>query len=77
MDFGLSDDHRLLDAGRIALPADSLGACQSMIERAGGWTDEQDLHFWYERVGAGRHLPRGAEFRRDRAAALQDLAAAS
>jgi alkylation response protein AidB-like acyl-CoA dehydrogenase len=148
---------RMLDAGRIALAADSLGACEAMIEQAVayarerkqferligsfqavkhmcaemiaeleparslvwyaahsfdalpaeaplmachalahvseigreiasiatqvhggiGWTDEQNLHFWYKRVGVGRHLLGGPEFLRDRAARLQGLAAAS
>ena len=148
---------RMLDAGRIALAADVLGACESMIEQsvayAGerkqfdrligsfqavkhlcaemaaeieparslvwyaahsfdaqpeeaplmachvlahvseigrdiasvstqvhggiGWTDEQNLHFWFKRIGNGRHLLGGPEFLRNRAAELQGLAAAS
>ena len=148
---------RMLDAGRIALAADSLGACESMIEQAVayagqrkqfgrligsfqavkhmcaemiaeleparsllwysahsfdalpdeapllachalahiseigreissvatqvhggiGWTDEQNLHFWFQRIGVGRHLLGGPEFLRARAAEIQSLAAAS
>jgi len=148
---------RMLDAGRIALAADSLGACESMIEQAVayagqrkqfgrligsfqavkhmcaemiaeleparsllwysahsfdalpdeapllachalahiseigseissvatqvqggiGWTDEQNLHFWFKRIGVGRHLLGGPEFLRARAAEIQGLAAAS
>jgi alkylation response protein AidB-like acyl-CoA dehydrogenase len=148
---------RMLDAGRIALAADSLGACEAMIEQAVayagqrkqferligsfqavkhmcaemiaeleparslvwyaahsfdalpaeaplmachalahvseigreiasiatqvhggiGWTDEQNLHFWYKRIGVGRHLLGGPELLRDRAATLQGLAAVS
>jgi alkylation response protein AidB-like acyl-CoA dehydrogenase len=148
---------RMLDAGRIALAADSLGACDSMIEQsvayAGqrkqfdrligsfqavkhmcaemiaeleparsllwyaahsfdalpaeaplmachvlahvseigrdiasvstqvhggiGWTDEQNLHFWFKRIGVGRHLLGGPELLRARAAEIQGLAAAS
>jgi alkylation response protein AidB-like acyl-CoA dehydrogenase len=41
-----------------------------------GWTDEQNLHFWYKRVGMGRHLLGGPELLRERAVALQDLAVA-
>ncbi|MBW2229765.1 MAG: acyl-CoA/acyl-ACP dehydrogenase [Deltaproteobacteria bacterium] len=147
---------RMLDAGRIALAADCLGACESMIEQAVayagerkqfdrligsfqavkhmcaemiaeleparsllwyaahsfdalpeetplmachvlahvseigreiasvstqvhggiGWTDEQNLHFWFKRIGVGRHLLGGPELLRDRAAELQDLAVA-
>jgi len=148
---------KMLDAGRIALAADSLGACESMIEQAVsyaqkrkqfgrligsfqavkhmcaemiaaleparsmlwyaahsfdalpsetslmachllahtseiareiasvstqvhggiGWTDEQNLHFWFKRVGLARHLLGGPEWLRDRAAELQGLAEAS
>jgi alkylation response protein AidB-like acyl-CoA dehydrogenase len=148
---------RMLDAGRIALAADSLGACESMIEQAVayaqerkqfdrvigsfqavkhmcaemiaeleparsllwyaahsfdalpdeaplmachvlahsaeigreiasvstqvhggiGWTDEQNLHFWFKRIGVARHLLGGPEFLRERAAELQGLALAS
>jgi alkylation response protein AidB-like acyl-CoA dehydrogenase len=148
---------RMLDAGRIALAADSFGACESMIEQAVayagerkqferligsfqavkhmcsemiaeleparsllwyaahsfhalpgeaplmashalahiseigreiasvatqvqggiGWTDEQNLHFWFKRIGVGRHLLGGPEFLRARAAEIQGLAPAS
>jgi len=145
---------RMLDAGRIALSADTLGACGSMIGRAVvyagdrkqfdrvigsfqavkhmcaemvaeleparslmwyaaysfdsqpdeapltachtlahaseigrdiasvatqvhggiGWTDEQNLHFWFKRIGNARHLLGGPELLRERAAKLQGLA---
>jgi len=148
---------RMLDAGRIALAADALGACESMIEQAVayskerkqfdraigsfqavkhmcaemiaeleparsllwyaahsfdalpeeaplmachalahiseigreiasvatqvhggiGWTDEQNLHFWFKRIGTARHMLGGPEFLRSRAAEIQGLAAAS
>jgi alkylation response protein AidB-like acyl-CoA dehydrogenase len=147
---------RMLDAGRIALAADSLGACESMIEQAVayakerkqfdrvigsfqavkhmcaemiaeleparsllwyaahsfdalpdeaplmachvlahvseigreissaatqvhggiGWTDEQNLHFWFKRIGVDRHLLGGPEQLRSRASELQGLPAA-
>jgi len=148
---------RMLDAGRIALAADALGACESMIEQAVayakvrkqfnraigsfqavkhmcaemiaeleparsmlwyaahsfdampdeaplmachalahvseigweiasvstqveggiGWTDEQNLHFWFKRIGNARHLLGGPEYLRNRAAELQGFAVAS
>ena len=148
---------RMLDAGRIALAADALGAAESMIERAVayamerkqfervigsfqavkhmcaemiaeleparsllwyaahshdalpeetplmachalahvseigrdiasvatqvhggiGWTDEQNVHFWFKRIAVARHLLGGPEYLRNRAAELQGLAEAS
>ena len=145
---------RMLEAGRIALAADALGACESMVEQAVayamerkqfnrligsfqavkhmcsemiaeveparsllwyaahsfdalpdetpllachvlahvseigreiasvstqvhggiGWTDEQNLHFWFKRIANARHLLGGPEFLRNRAAQLQGLA---
>jgi alkylation response protein AidB-like acyl-CoA dehydrogenase len=144
---------RMLDAGRIVLAADTLGACDSMIEQAVayagerkqfgrpigsfqavkhmcaemvaeleparsllwyaahsfdaipdeaplmachalahlseigrdiasvatqvhggiGWTDEQNLHFWFKRIGVARHLLGGPELLRNRAAEIQEL----
>ncbi len=146
---------RMLDAGRIALAADTLGACEAMIEQAVayamqrkqfdrviasfqavkhlcaemiaeleparsllwyaahsfdalpdeaplmachalahvseigreiasvstqvhggiGWTDEQNLHLWFKRIGVARHLLGGPELLRSRAAELQGLTA--
>ena len=145
---------RMLNAGRIALAADALGACESMVEQAVayakqrkqfdrligsfqavkhmcsemiaeveparsllwyaahsfdavpdeaplmachvlahiseiareiasistqvhggiGWTDEQNLHFWFKRIGNARHLLGGPEYLRNRAAELQGFA---
>ncbi|MDG2051348.1 MAG: acyl-CoA/acyl-ACP dehydrogenase [Myxococcota bacterium] len=42
-----------------------------------GWTDEQNLHFWFKRIGVDRHLLGGPEWLRLRAAELQGLAKAS
>lgn len=147
----------MLDGGRIALAADALGACESMIERAVdyakerkqfdrvigsfqavkhmcaemvaeleparsllwyaahgfdalpaeaplmachvlahvseigreiasvatqvhggiGWTDEQNLHFWFKRIANARHLLGGPEWLRSRAAELQGLVPAA
>jgi alkylation response protein AidB-like acyl-CoA dehydrogenase len=146
---------RALDAGRIALAADALGACEAMIEQAVayaqqrkqfgraigsfqavkhmgaemiaaleparsllwyaahsfdalpdeapqmachvlahvseigreiastatqvhggiGWTDEQNLHFWFKRIAVARHLLGGPELLRERAAELQGFTA--
>ncbi|MDG2334538.1 MAG: acyl-CoA/acyl-ACP dehydrogenase [Myxococcota bacterium] len=148
---------RMLDAGRIALAADCLGACEAMIEQAVayakerkqfervigsfqavkhmcaemiseleparalvwyaahsfdaspsetpllachalshvseigreiasvatqvhggiGWTDEQNLHFWFKRIGVARGLLGGPHWLRERAASLQNLDKAS
>jgi alkylation response protein AidB-like acyl-CoA dehydrogenase len=42
-----------------------------------GWTDEQNLHFWFKRIGVGRHLLGGPEFLRERAASMQAFDVAS
>ena len=39
-----------------------------------GWTDEQNLHVWYKRIGVARHLLGGPELLRERVARLQGLA---
>jgi alkylation response protein AidB-like acyl-CoA dehydrogenase len=36
-----------------------------------GWTDEQNLHFWFKRIGVSRHSLGGPESLRARAAELQ------
>ena len=42
-----------------------------------GWTDEQNLHFWFKRIGVDRHLLGGPEWLRCRAAELQGFTEAS
>lgn len=42
-----------------------------------GWTDEQNLHFWFKRIGLARHLLGGPEALRARAAHLQSFDIAS
>ena len=42
-----------------------------------GWTDEQNLHFWFKRIASARHLLGGPEFLRERAASLQSFDVAS
>ena len=39
------------------------------------WTDEQNLHFWFKRIGVARHLLGGPDFLRTRAAEIQGLTA--
>jgi alkylation response protein AidB-like acyl-CoA dehydrogenase len=41
-----------------------------------GWTDEQNLHFWFKRIAVARHLLGGPELLRERAARLQGWAPA-
>ena len=36
-----------------------------------GWTDEQNLHFWFKRIAVARHLLGGPELLRECAATLQ------
>jgi len=38
-----------------------------------GWTDEQNLHFWFKRIAVARHLLGGPMLLRERAAALQGI----
>ena len=42
-----------------------------------GWTDEQNLHFWYKRISSARHLLGGPETLREMAASLQSFDLAS
>jgi alkylation response protein AidB-like acyl-CoA dehydrogenase len=42
-----------------------------------GWTDEQNLHFWFKRISSARHMLGGPEFLRNHAAQLQGFAEAS
>ena len=42
-----------------------------------GWTDEQNLHFWFKRIANARHLLGGPETLRNRAAELQGFAPAA
>ena len=42
-----------------------------------GWTDEQNLHFWFKRIANARHLLGGPEYLRNRAAELQGFAPAA
>ncbi len=54
-----------------------IASVSTQIQGGIGWTDEQNLHFWFKRIGSARHLLGGPEFLRNRAAELQGFAAAS
>jgi alkylation response protein AidB-like acyl-CoA dehydrogenase len=54
-----------------------IASISTQIHGGIGWTDEQNLHFWYERISLARHLLGGPEFLRETAASLQALDVAS
>jgi alkylation response protein AidB-like acyl-CoA dehydrogenase len=55
----------------------SIASVSTQVHGGIGWTDEQNLHFWFKRIGNARHLLGGPEFLRNRAAQLQNFAAVS
>lgn len=66
--------HSLAHISEIGRPISSLA---TQVHGGIGWTDDQNLHFWFKRISAARHLLGGPEYLRDRAAQLQGLAKAS
>ena len=54
-----------------------IASISTQVHGGVGWTDEQNLHFWFKRIGVARHLLGGPEFLRERAASLQSLDIAS
>jgi alkylation response protein AidB-like acyl-CoA dehydrogenase len=50
-----------------------IASASTQVHGGIGWTDEQNLHFWFKRIGVARHLLGGPEFLRERAAGLQSL----
>jgi alkylation response protein AidB-like acyl-CoA dehydrogenase len=50
-----------------------IASVATQVHGGTGWTDEQNLHFWYKRVGVARHLLGGPQLLRERAATLQEL----
>ena len=54
-----------------------VASISTQVQGGIGWTDEQNLHFWFKRIGNARHLLGGPELLRSRAAELQGFAAAS
>lgn len=57
--------------------AREIASVSTQVHGGIGWTDEQNLHFWFKRIGVARHLLGGPEFLRERAASLQVFDAAS
>ena len=64
--------HALAHVSEIAREVASVS---TQVHGGIGWTDEQNLHFWYKRIGNARHLLGGPEALRQRAAELQGFAA--
>lgn len=52
-----------------------IASVSTQVHGGTGWTDEQNLHFWFKRLGVSRHLLGGPEYLRALAADLQGLAA--
>ena len=57
--------------------AREIASVSTQVHGGIGWTDEQNLHFWFKRIGNARHLLGGPETLRDRAARLQGFAPAA
>ncbi len=55
--------------------AREIASVSTQVHGGIGWTDEQNLHFWFKRIGNARHLLGGPEYLRKRAAELQGFAA--
>jgi len=64
--------HALAHVSEIAR---EIASVSTQVQGGIGWTDEQNLHFWYKRIGNARHLLGGPEALRQRAAELQGFAA--
>ena len=60
--------HLLAHASEIGR---EIASVSTQVHGGIGWTDEQNLHFWFKRIGAARHLLGGPESLRERAARLQ------
>lgn len=52
-----------------------IASVSTQVHGGTGWTDEQNLHFWFKRLGVARHQLGGPEFLREQAARAQGLAA--
>lgn len=55
--------------------AREIASVSTQVHGGIGWTDEQNLHFWFKRIGVARHLLGGPEMLRERAASLQGFSA--
>jgi alkylation response protein AidB-like acyl-CoA dehydrogenase len=58
----------------VAEIAREIASVATQVHGGIGWTDEQNLHFWFKRIANARHLLGGPEMLRDRAARLQGIA---
>ena len=56
--------------------AREIASVSTQVHGGIGWTDEQNLHFWFKRIANARHLLGGPEFLRNRAAELQGFVTA-
>jgi alkylation response protein AidB-like acyl-CoA dehydrogenase len=66
--------HLLAHASEIGR---EIASVSTQVHGGIGWTDEQNLHFWFKRIGTARHLLGGPELLRERAASLQAFDVAS
>jgi alkylation response protein AidB-like acyl-CoA dehydrogenase len=66
--------HTLSHTSEIAR---EIASVSTQVHGGIGWTDEQNLHFWFKRIANARHLLGGPEYLRNRAAELQGFAVAS
>ena len=57
--------------------AREIASVSTQVHGGIGWTDEQNLHFWFKRIGNARLLLGGPELLRNRAAELQGFAPAA
>jgi len=79
--FDAAPDEAPLMACHVLAHASEIGreiaSVATQVHGGIGWTDDQNLHFWFKRIGVARHLLGGPEFLRNRGAELQDLTAVS
>ena len=66
--------HALAHASEIAR---EIASTATQVHGGIGWTDEQNLHFWFKRIANARHLMGSPERLRARAASLQGFTEAS
>ena len=79
--FDAFPDETPLLASHVLAHASEIGreiaSVATQVHGGIGWTDEQNLHFWFKRIGVARHLLGGPEILRERAAGLQAFGVAS
>ncbi len=76
----LPDEAALLSCHVLAHASEigrEIASVATQVHGGTGWTDEQNLHFWFKRIAVARHLLGGPEMLRERAASLQGLDAAA